>query len=142
MRTALAALRRELKSPDDAEHTVLIADRNQVQINLEIVSTDLIAFEAACQNAAKTQEPEAKADWLERAVALYRGPLLPGCYEDWALRERERLDRLASGVLRDLAAAAEQQGDLKRALSYLHRIVESGFLTGRGLWFADTVISR
>ena len=28
---------------------------------------------------------------LEQAVALYRGDLLPACYDDWLLLERERL---------------------------------------------------
>jgi DNA-binding SARP family transcriptional activator len=28
---------------------------------------------------------------LERATALYTGDLLPGCYDDWVLTERERL---------------------------------------------------
>ena len=36
-------------------------------------------------------EVTARVEGLARAVELYRGPLLPGYYEDWILPERDRL---------------------------------------------------
>jgi DNA-binding SARP family transcriptional activator len=55
---------------------------------------DVRAFEAALTEAESAQEmhdPEANRRVLTRAVRLYRGDLLPGCYEEWILSERDRL---------------------------------------------------
>jgi predicted ATPase/DNA-binding SARP family transcriptional activator len=49
--------------------------------------------------------------------------VLPGLYEDWALRERERVAQEFLGALRELAAALEQAGEPGRAIECLHRVV-------------------
>lgn len=49
---------------------------------------------------------------VEEAVQLYTGDLLEGLYEDWALRERERLRELYFQGLGRLMGYYRQQGDL------------------------------
>lgn len=48
---------------------------------------------------------------LELASRLYTGELLPACYEDWVLDERERLRAEAHRVLAQLADEAAQRAD-------------------------------
>ena len=47
----------------------------------------------------------------QSAVEFYRGDLLPDCYDDWIIEERDRLHREAGEALDRLAALAEAQGD-------------------------------
>ena len=42
-------------------------------------------------DAAQLQKSESDLDSLISALALYRGELLPGAYDDWISLERERL---------------------------------------------------
>ncbi len=123
LRTALASLRRQLEPPGTPENSVLVADRANVRLNPDVVSTDVAAFETALRAAKHTEDPAERTAHLTRAVERYRGPLLPGFYEDWALRERERLEQLFIGASRDLALALEQSGDFSRAIDYAHRAV-------------------
>ena len=44
------------------------------------------------------------------AVRSYGGDLLPGCDDEWAFAERERLRRMAVEALAGLASAAEAEG--------------------------------
>jgi DNA-binding SARP family transcriptional activator len=56
---------------------------------------------------------------------LYRGPLLPGFYEPWAVAERERLEDAAASALRRLIALLESQKDYDRAIDYAHRALRA-----------------
>jgi DNA-binding SARP family transcriptional activator len=49
-----------------------------------------------------TGEPEEDRRVLQEAVTLYRGNLLPSCYDDWSMLERERLQQKYIGVLERL----------------------------------------
>ncbi len=74
---------------------------------------DLLEFEAL----AGSGHP---ADW-QKAVALYRGPLLPGTFDDWVLQERERVARLFLTVLNLLAGSYEARGEFAAAADALER---------------------
>ncbi len=78
LRTALSSLRRQLGDPD----LFLDGPREVVKLRPGSVSCDVTDFEiAVC---------EGRPD----APQLYTGPLLPGCYYDWAFDERHRLEAL------------------------------------------------
>jgi DNA-binding SARP family transcriptional activator len=61
---------------------------------------------------------------LEGAVVLYRGDLLPGCYDDWILPERERLRQTFTGVLKRLILLLENQRDYPAAIAYAQRLLQ------------------
>ena len=52
-----------------------------------------------------------------RAMAAYRGDLLPDCYDEWIIEARDRLREAAGEALDRLAAAAEENGDLPGAIA-------------------------
>src|SRR5262249_31675626 len=58
---------------------------------------------------------------LERAVALYSGPLLEGCYEEWVLPERESREQEALQALETLADRAAARGDHAAAIWHLRK---------------------
>jgi DNA-binding SARP family transcriptional activator len=70
--------------------------------------------------AARTEEPAA----IARAVTLYRGDLLPECYDDWIAPERERLREFFARALSAGIALGSAAGDWPAALTYANRLVE------------------
>jgi predicted ATPase/DNA-binding SARP family transcriptional activator len=82
---------------------------------LENVSIDLVRFEALCRQ----QREEA----LREAVDLYRGPLLEGWNEEWALAPRNACEQDCLRALSLLAAEAEGQQNWTDAEYWLRRIV-------------------
>src|SRR5258708_6099938 len=60
---------------------------------------------------------------LEQADSLYRGELLPGCYEEWILPERERLRQRHLQVLEHLLRLFERHGDHVTAIRYPQRLL-------------------
>ncbi len=105
------------RDPGNEEMAVLVADREHVQLNLDVVATDVCAFEEAGRAAARSRCPEQRAAFLETAIERYQGELLPGLYEEWVFLERMRLAEAYYQALLDLGAYLEQQGDLPLALN-------------------------
>jgi DNA-binding SARP family transcriptional activator len=54
---------------------------------------------------------------FEEALQLYTGDLLEGFYDDWAIRERERLRQLYVSGLNHLMRLYQQQGEFDKALA-------------------------
>src|SRR5713101_8189790 len=87
---------------------------------------DVAAFEQTLTLAdAATRENDQRAlqDALEQADSLYRGELLPGCYDEWILPERDRLRQRHRQVLEQLLRLFEVQGDNVTAIRYAQRLI-------------------
>ncbi|MBN1661280.1 MAG: AAA family ATPase, partial [Anaerolineae bacterium] len=61
---------------------------------------------------------------LETAIALYRGDLLDGFYDDWIIAERYHLEHLFCEALTRLMAAHETRGDHEAALATAARLLQ------------------
>jgi predicted ATPase/DNA-binding SARP family transcriptional activator len=119
----LSSLRNQLEPPGVATGTVLVADRNSVRLNPTSITTDVTDFEAGLKAVAETSAETEQVQRLEAALALYRGPLLPGNYEDWIAPERQRLADRYVNAARQLIRALAQDGELPRALDQAQRAV-------------------
>lgn len=85
---------------------------------------DVEAFEEAVRTSPQgSHTTESDMYNLEEAVALHRADFLVGCYDDWALVERERLRELYLRALERLITLHKQRGDYKSALTYSQRLV-------------------
>ncbi len=116
-RTNLRHLLHELQHalPDGDRH--LLADTQTVQWQPHGPCTlDIADFEAAIAAG----DPES----LQRAADLYRGDLLPSCYDDWILPERERLSQAYATALERLMTLAEDQRDYRAAIAYAGRLLQ------------------
>ena len=94
---ALSALRRQLEPPGVPEGTVLVADRDAVQLDSKAVTVDVREFEAALVAARRSGTEAERVEWLSRGVELYRGELLPGFYDNWT--EQRRLTPSPAGAI-------------------------------------------
>lgn len=81
---------------------------------------DAEVFEAQVARA-KRSTPD--MDGLKLAIELYRGEFLEGFYDDWALRERERLHLDYLGALERLLLWHSDREENAKALEYGQRLV-------------------
>ncbi len=83
---------------------------------------DVAAFTDLLRRAEGEAGERAEAT-LAEAVALYRGDLLAGSYDDWLLAERERLQRDYLAALQRLIELLAARGDEARAIPYAERLL-------------------
>jgi DNA-binding SARP family transcriptional activator/predicted ATPase len=87
---------------------------------------DVALFERAlgrAREAATRHDRDEEGAALREADSLYRGALLPGCYDEWIMPERERLQQAYSQALEQLLHLSELQGDYVAAIRYAQRLI-------------------
>ena len=116
-RTNLRHLLHELQHAlPEGEHFVM-ADIQTVQWRPQgPFALDVASFEEA--SAADNREN------LQRAIELYRGDLLPSCYDDWIVPDRDRLSQAYATALKRLIALAEDRRDYGTAIAYAGRLLQ------------------
>ena len=130
LRQALWQLQNIIGSSERKENNrLLLIDADWVNVNaLADYWFDVSEFELSYIDAqgARGQhfEPET-AERVARAVELYRGELLEGCFDDWCLIERERLQNMYLMMLDKLMAYSEASGNFDAGIDYGARILSS-----------------
>ncbi len=123
LRNLVFQLRRAL--PDGAQW--LRAEGRTLQWNPDVpLALDVAAFVDAIR-AAEAAEQAGRADdalraWRE-AVESYRGELLPSCYDEWILPEREWLHNSYLSATVRLVKRLEEQRAYAAAAGYLQRLL-------------------
>ena len=87
---------------------------------------DVTEFESALARAGRAEQAGDNAALrtaLEEAVDLYRGDLLPSCYDDWIRPERERLQQAFIKALEQLIHLLEEQRDYRTAIGHAQRLL-------------------
>jgi predicted ATPase len=111
LRTLLARLREALPDADQ----FLAIEAQTVQWRSDAPgAVDLIEFEQALA-----------ANRLTDAATLYRGDLLPTCYDDWIAGERERLKQEFCAALERLILHLANLGDYRSAIRYTKQLLRS-----------------
>ncbi|MFN8487281.1 MAG: AAA family ATPase [Caldilineaceae bacterium] len=114
LRNLLHKLRQALPTLDDFLET----NAQTVQWRADAPFTlDVADFEDSLTQTASREN-------LARAVQLYRGDLLPSCYDDWILPEREQLRQLFLDALEQLVSTLEAKRDYRAAIHYGQRLLQ------------------
>jgi predicted ATPase/DNA-binding SARP family transcriptional activator len=121
LRQALHSLRHVLEPPPLPAGSILVVKQSRVSLNRSLVATDIEEFENLAAMARAAKDPAEQAALNQQAIALYRGELLPGFYEDWVLRERLKMEDLYVSCLRSLIAASKKENQYEEAILYLRR---------------------
>ena len=121
LRRELHALRRALPDPE----RLLAIERRTIRWRPDgPFHLDVAAFEEAVEHAAG-----GGVDALRAAVALYRGDLLPGVYDDWIEPHRDHLRTRMIETLDALATGLEDRREYRAAMEQLNRLVAIDPLT-------------
>ena len=113
LRQALGAEAQRLMSPTP----------RTLRFDLSGAFADAVAFDQALRKTASRSLLE--EDALAQAVALYQGPLLPDCADEWVLPEREERAQVYLAALEGLAQRATERGDPATAVHWLRRLVSA-----------------
>jgi DNA-binding SARP family transcriptional activator/predicted ATPase len=84
---------------------------------------DVAEFEQALSAAQQTAGPDIR-HWLEQAVTIYQGELLPASYDDWVVPLREALAQRYQAALLQLIELLEEAGDYPAAVAYGQQLVQ------------------
>jgi len=108
LRQQLHQLRQALPDPDrffvvDANTVCWRPDEGQV-IDVQLFLRALVAAEAATHRG----DAQEARRWLEQALAYYQGDLVPSCYDDWIVPEREQLQQQCQFAYQKLVTALEE----------------------------------
>lgn len=120
LRQSLHLLRRALP---DAER-ILEMDTRVVALKPGApCRVDVDEFEQLVERARAARDAAAgeERSGLEAAVALYRGDLLPECYDDWVMPLREQLREAYTASVARLAELAELDRDYRGAIPWARR---------------------
>ncbi len=88
---------------------------------------DVAEFEQAVARADEAQKRNEGALLcadLETAASVYRGDLLPECYNEWIEPERDGLRQQFLSVLERLAQTLEDQREYEKAIGYARRLLK------------------
>jgi DNA-binding SARP family transcriptional activator len=125
LRKALHHLRQHLPDADAFIH----ADAKTLQWFPDAPFTlDVQEFEQAldaAQRCAERRDAPAVRAHLTRAIGIYLGDLLPGCYDDWVAPQREHLRDRYVTALGQLTALLEEQGDIPAAIQFANQRLRS-----------------
>ena len=91
-----------------------------MRLDLSDAYCDVLAYDAALVQTAASAAPE---EPLQQAIALYRGPLLPDCLEEWALTERNQREHSYLAALERLAQITRERGEPAAAVRWLRLLV-------------------
>lgn len=128
LRQALWHLQSALQDDDSThENSLLSVDSEWVKVNsVSTTQLDVALFEEAFSRAQGVPGhalDAGSAGKLKEAARLYRGDLLEGCYQDWCIYERERLQNIFLMMLDKLMSYCEAAGECEEGLSYGDRIL-------------------
>lgn len=84
---------------------------------------DVLEVEQALTQAEQAQDLSATRQALTRVMHLYRGDLLPSCYDEWILPERDHWHLLFRSAAERLIALLEQERDYDAAIPIAHQLL-------------------
>ena len=111
LRQRLSQLRRALGKEGKR---LLTPTSRTLGLDLEGADIDVFAFDAALARGDQAA--------LEQVIALYRGPLLQGCDEEWVVGERQSREQSYLDALERLAREAQKR-DPRAAIGWLRQAV-------------------
>lgn len=128
LRQALWHLQSALNEVYQCEHLPFLdIDSEWVRLRShECLWIDVAEFERSygkCGNRRSWELDNSMAESLHRAIEIYQGELLEGCYQDWCLCERERLQNIYLTMLHKLMSYCETRQDSETGLQIGHRIL-------------------
>ncbi len=124
LRQALHLLRRALPESDRflAIETRAVRWRADAPLWLDVAE-----FEQSLARAEEARGAGATDDHrtaLESAVALYAGDLVPDCYDDWVVPERDRLHEAFLGAAERLTELLELGRDYRAAIPWARKLLD------------------
>ncbi len=89
------------------------------------VFLDVAQFEVQLQRGREASEATMRLEHLQQAISVYRGELLPTCYDDWIQPDRLRLRQAFLQALELAAEIQVQQGNTHGAIENYQQLIRT-----------------
>ncbi len=123
LRNALYSLRHMLEGPKGRFGQYILTEGGAVRFHPKSsYALDVAEFEETIESALHTAGEE-RATLLTKAIALYKGDLLPGFYDDWVVIEQEHLRELYLQALKELVAYHAEHREYSAAILWARRVI-------------------
>jgi len=104
---------------------VIVFEEEYYRFNRELdYEYDVEAFDSHLQRAHKTSDLPARIEHLQKAVDLVQGPYLIDVEGEWAVAERERLNRAYAAALEELAYLYLESKQLEACLTVCQKALK------------------
>lgn len=123
LRNLLHNLRQQFPDPEQFLVTTNLTLQWREDAPATIDVDQFMAHYVAAGEAEARRELAAVRSNLEAALAVYKGDLLPGNYDDWVVARREELRQRHHDCLFRMLAILEQEGDWRGAISFGQRLL-------------------
>lgn len=124
LRQALHLLRRALPESERFLETEARVVRWRADAPVELDVAEFQRFLGRAGEAADAGAADDQREALEGAVALYAGDLIPDCYDDWVVEDRERLREAYAGAAERLAELLELAREYRGAIPLTRQLVD------------------
>lgn len=128
IRQALWQIHQVTDTGGPGSQRLVLTDGDLLRVNPDRpLWTDVDFFTERARTAQLTQVADltdADLDAMDQASALYRGPLLTSCYEEWCLAERAQLEDLYLTLLDRLSSGCERRGRYEEAICWAQKLLE------------------
>lgn len=126
LRKLVYQLRRALPNADaflrvNNHNLQWLPEHSQTAWTLDILHVEQALVQAT--QAEQVQDTSAMQGALEQVVRLYRGDLLPSCYDEWILPERDRVRSLFFSAAQRLIALLEQEREYDAAIKVAQHLL-------------------
>lgn len=115
---AISSLRKQFSPISWDNSSILYADRFYVGLKPELVTTDVSEFDANLRSAQIVHSEIERIRYLEEAVKVYSGSLLPEFEDVWIEPERLRRWEQFESAVNELVNANLRAGNWDKALEY------------------------
>jgi DNA-binding SARP family transcriptional activator len=112
---------RALETTECGAVALITADTEWVQVDVANLWLDVAQVEEAFETVKLLpgeQLHAEQAETLKTVLPLFKGELLEGCYQDWCIYERGRLNAICVSLLEKLLGYCETQGDFEEGVFY------------------------
>ncbi|HLK57593.1 MAG TPA: tetratricopeptide repeat protein [Chthonomonadaceae bacterium] len=127
LRRCLSELRQAFGTEADALLTparqTLRLNREGVRVDVDVFETMVSQWEKLRGKGGRPDEGISEASFPEEALALYHGPLLEDCAEEWALSERRTWEERYLKLLQILTEQAVVAGDTSLSIRALRKMI-------------------
>jgi DNA-binding SARP family transcriptional activator len=124
LRKALHQIKKNMPGRD-----LILSDTHTLQLNLQQGDRlDIMDFKSAldvAEQGRRANSIEAEQTELETAVSLYNGDLLPNCYDEWLIPERDNLRDLLIRAVDRLVALLEARKHYRDAIKHAQRLLQT-----------------
>lgn len=116
LHTALPDIERYL---DISQRTLSL--RTDISLFIDVV--EFKKFVSDAEKALKQKDNQTAITAFENAAKIYKGDVLPSCYDEWIEGQRGELRRLYMDVLKRLTLLLEEKRDYDRAIDYGEKLL-------------------